>query len=246
MKMNLITMVQSVLNSMGGDKVNSIDDTPRSTEIAIEAKNVFYDLVHSQEWAHLHLETQLTGLGDTSKPSHMLIPESVAEIYKLKYDVSLTGATNTTYRDIIYKLPNEFLDHVYNRDSSASNIKTVTTDNSVKLFILNDTAPTYWTSFDDEYIVFDSFDSAVDTTLQTSKSVITAYKEPTWTHSDTFIPDLPSSKFPLFLSELTNACHIYYLQQGSQVDSRRSLRQRAMQNNDSRSNTKRKHNFGRK
>lgn len=245
--MNLITMVQSVLNSMNADNVNSIDDTPRSTQVALEAKNVFYDLVHQpNEWDHLKSKDQLIGLGDTDKPTHTQLPENVSEMYCVKYDVSALGATRTNFKDIVYKTPKEFLDLTYNRDSSASNVQTVTTDDSVKLYIFNDKAPTYWTSFDDEYIVFDSFDNTVDSTIQENKTVILVYREPSWTHSDSFIPDLPADKFPLFLAELTSVCHIYFNQQQSPVDSRRSLRQRASQNNDSRTNTKERHNFGRK
>lgn len=247
-KMNLLTIVQSVLNSMTADNVNSIDDTPLSSQVALEAKNVFYELIESrsQGWPHLRIETRLEGLGDTTKPTHMRIPEAVSEVYFLKYDVSKTGDSYTTIRDTKYLHPKDFLDHVYDRNSSNSNVETVTTSEGVKLFIINDAAPTYWTSFDDEYIIFDSFDNTVDTTLQGSKSVIGAYRQPSWTHSDTFTPDLPSDIFPLYLAELTNVSHIYFNQQQSIVDTKRVLRQRALQNNDSRANGERKYNFGRK
>jgi hypothetical protein len=233
---------------MTGDQINSIDDTPLSSQIAIEAKNVYYDLITSKPggWPHLQIETQLEGLGLTTRPTHMRIPEMVNEVYFIKYDASLTGATTITYKDVLYKSPKDFLDYVHARDSSADNIDIVTTVQNVKLFIINDQAPTYWTSFDDEYIVFDSYDSEVDSSLQTAKSVIGASKEPTWTHSDTFIPDLPSGQFPLFLAELTSVSHIYFAQQQSIVDGKRALRQRAVNNNDTRSNGEKRHNFGRK
>jgi len=247
-KMNLVTLVQSVLNSMTGDQINSIDDTPLASQIALEAKNVYYDLIESRKdgWPHLRLETQLEGLGDTSQPTHMRIPEAVSEVYFIKYDVSESGDTKTTFKDLIYRSPKDFMDYLYTRDSSASNVDTVTTGNGVKLFIYNDTAPTYWTSFDDEFIIFDSYDGEVDSSAQSSKSVIGASKEPTWTHSDTFVPDLPSNQFPLFLAELTSVSHVYFAQQQSIVDTKRSLRHRAVKNNDTRSNGESKLSFGRK
>jgi len=50
-------------------------------------------------------------------------------------------------------------------------------------------------------VVFDSYDIAVDDTLQESKVQAQGYVFPLWTTSDSFIPDLPEEAFTLLLEE---------------------------------------------
>jgi len=71
----------------------------------------------------------------------------------------------------------------------------------VELMILNDRPPNKYTSFDDNTVVFDSFDNAVETTIQQSKVQARAVSAPSWTHEDTFIPKLPDEAFTLLLEE---------------------------------------------
>jgi hypothetical protein len=76
----------------------------------------------------------------------------------------------------------------------------------VPLFITNNAAPSYWTSFDDKHIVFDSYNADVDTTLQSSKCYCYGEREPEWTSTDEFIPDIPAKMFPYFVSETKSMC----------------------------------------
>mgnify|MGYP000149502562 CR=1 FL=1 len=56
--------------------------------------------------------------------------------------------------------------------------------------------PSFYTSFDDEHIVMDSYKSSVETTLQNSKTQAYGVVYPTFTISDTFTPDLDDTLFP--------------------------------------------------
>ena len=95
-----------------------------------------------------------------------------------------------------YLGPLEFLSLILPRglNSSDTNITEVTSP--VKLYIYNDRAPVYWTSFDDEYIILDAYNSDLENTLQASKTEVLAYKEPTFSVTDGHYPDLPSKQFP--------------------------------------------------
>ena len=87
------------------------------------------------------------------------------------------------------------------RDSTDANTTTITTTGGVPLFIETDKQPEFYTIIGDKTIITDSYDSAVDTTLQGSKTVGAGMKTPTFTVSDSFTPDIDANLFPFLLAE---------------------------------------------
>jgi len=77
---------------------------------------------------------------------------------------------------------------------------------SAKLYIRNDKNPRYYTSFDDQYIICDSYDASVDTTLQTNKTRCWGTVTPTFSLTDDFVPDIDEVLFPYLLAEAKSAC----------------------------------------
>lgn len=204
--MTLLEMVQDILNSMDSDNVNSITDTIESTQVADTLKTVYYNLLVHRDWEHLKTLTTLEQVGDTTQPTRIKIPDNVYRIESLKYNTRISTDTTDKYVELIYMLPQDFLNLCLGRNSADSNVLTTTTENSIKLYIINDRIPTYWTSFDNKYIYFDSYHSTTDTTIQASKSLIYAIREPVWTASNTFVPDMPSQLFPLLLETARKTC----------------------------------------
>jgi hypothetical protein len=97
---------------------------------------------------------------------------------------------------------------VNNRDSTKDNVDTILDINGVELLIFTDRHPEYFTSFDDEYLVFDSYQIDVDSALQNSKTQMIAYSVPSWSQVDSFIPDIPIDAFPLLLAEAKSRCFV--------------------------------------
>lgn len=220
----LLEMTQRVLDAMNHDNVNSISDTIESTQIAKEARTVYYELMDRDDWPHLLQAIPLESVSDTSKPNFLKIPEEVTRIDVIRYETTQSTDTARSFDVIEYLKPNEFLEHVLQNRSDQDNVTTVTNSNNVPMFIRNDTRPYYWTTFDDEYIIFDAYDSAVDDTMQASKSIVQGKVIPTWTHSDSFVPDLPDHMFSLMLAELTAAAFTYWKQGASVKDEARAAR----------------------
>jgi len=156
----------------------------------------------------------------------MKIPVDTSEIYWIKYDKQTTTDTRTKVSEVSYLSPEDFLALVDQRISSNSNIESISSFNSVPLLIKNDVAPACWTSFDDEYIIFDIYDSVVDSTLQSSKSQVFSYKEAAWSSVDEFVPDLPSKTFPFLLAEAKSVCSLEIRQMQNTAADRQSRRQR--------------------
>lgn len=223
-KLTLLQITNSILSSMDSDEINSIDDTEESLQVARVVEEIYFEIISQKDWPHLKLIRELDGLSDSTKPNFLQLPAGVSEIRKIKYDTSELGATDVSISDISYKDPESFINLVHQRRSSDTSVQTVTTDEGVPLFIINDTAPKCWTSFDEVFIVFDSFDSTVEATLQGSKSIVFAVRIPLFSQTDTHVPDLPESMFPLLLSEAKRSCHLYFKQQDSLMDAKRSVR----------------------
>lgn len=196
--MTLLEMVQDILNDMDSDPANSIDDTVESGQVAQIVKTAYFKLVTSRDdWPFLRTLTQLTGLGDTSHPTKMRIPTGMNKIYWLKYNK----------KDVSYLEPKEFKDLLDKRTERAD---VVDADG----YGLN-VDPSYWTSYDDDYIFFDSYDSDADSTLQQSKSSCYGILVPSWTHSDSFTPTLPAKMFPTLLADAKGTAFLALKQQGN-------------------------------
>lgn len=223
-KLTLLEIVQSTLASMASDQVNSITGSDEALVVAEIAKDTYYEILSRDDWPFLKKVRTLDAYGSTTYPTFMKSPVPVAYIKNIRYNTRKSSDTFDKYSEIQYFEPDEFLDRIYSRTSSNTNTTTLTTPDGIKLYIINNQPPSFYTSFDDEVIVFDAYDSSVDATLQASKSTCITVEVPNWTSSDTFTPELPHQMFPMFLAEVKAAAHQYLKQQGSPTDAKRALR----------------------
>lgn len=201
MKMTLLELTQDILNDMDGDEVNSIDDTFESAQVAQIIKSTFFAMVSNRNWAHLRQAIQIEPSGDSALPTHMIVQQDIKELCFINYNKIKADETRKVYKPVKYLEPDDFLRVINRRDNTAENIDVITDPTGVELLIKNDFAPTYYTSFDDTMIVFDSYDIEVDTTLQQSKIQSQAYIMPEWVMDDDHIPDLPSEAFTALQEE---------------------------------------------
>ena len=225
MKMSLLEIVQDILSDLDADEVNSISDTVESTQVAQIVKTCYFEMLTNRNWPHTRKLTQLESIGDTLKPNYLRLPDSLKELVSIKYDVRKLVGDKIQMTDLTYKEPDAFLRYVSNRDSSKSNVTTVTDFSGTKLLIVNDTAPTFWTSFDDVYIITDSYNSGLESTLQESKTQCLAYIYPSWTKQDDFIPDLPIDAFSALLEEAKSTAFITLKQMANQKAEQKASRQ---------------------
>lgn len=225
-KMTLLEIVQNILTAMESDYANSIGDSTESAEVADVVKETFFDIVNNVLDLPEHKQLiNLTGLGDTTHPNYLKLPDNVKSIEWFKYNKETTTDTDLNYGDVRYLEPAEFLVRVNSRRESDTNIVPYTDFGAGTILVQNDKHPELWTSFDDLYIVCDSFDNTVDNTLQQSKSLCYGITEPTWTHEDTFVPDLDAAFFPLLLEEAKSACFINFKQVTNVKSEQRARRQ---------------------
>lgn len=208
-KSTLLDLVQDILGELNSDEVNSISDTTEATTVAGIIRRVYRDIVSEQDVPSKMDIVNLTGLSDTSRPNIMQIPENVSRILWIKYDNRVDVAADRAYADIPYKDPLDFIAYVNARpDTDTTNYQVVQWSINMPLTIYKYAGPTCWTSFDDEYVVFDSFNIDVDSSLQASKSIAQVYKQPSLTLTDTAEVDLPENLESLLWHEAFNRASI--------------------------------------
>jgi hypothetical protein len=207
MKRTLLDMVQSILSDMDGEDVNSITDSIEAQQIASVIEDTYYNIISVNDKPEYWELYNLVSLSDSSRPTHFRYSsEDVDEIKSLRllrYDISETSGV-IKYKEIPYCEPIDFIERMpYN---SSNTVRVYDKNAATSLFIRNDTMPSRYTSFDDEHIVVDSYKATVESTLQASKTQAFVFKIPSFTISDTFVPDMEDHKRPYLLAEAKSTC----------------------------------------
>jgi hypothetical protein len=197
-KTTLLEIVQGILSEADGDEVNNISDTVESDQVSRVVQSEFLTIVDEFDLKTAETLTQLDAT-TSATPTQMTRPEGFHSIEKIWYDKRTTSGGDPDFKEVYFKDPEEFLELTMRRTASDTNVTTQTLGNSsYALQIINDAAPTYWTileGYDD--IVFDSYDSGLDTNLQASKSLAKGVQRPTLTLANASVPDLPQNLMSL-------------------------------------------------
>lgn len=226
-KMTLLDMVQDILSEMLSDSVNSISDTEEAGVVAGIIRNTFFQLSNDRLWPTQYSLFKLTPSADSNRPTHMRIEDDVAELQWVKYDCRVSVDSPIKYLDIEYMPPGDFLSLVMSRQADAPDTAVVMDYSGTPLIIKTNTAPTYYTTFDDKHLVFDSYNSAVDSTLQHSKTQAYGAKEPSFLMEDDFVPELPSKAFPYLLAEAKSTAMLTVKEVFNQKTEQAAARQKA-------------------
>ena len=200
-KMTLLEIVQDIMNDMDSDEVNSISDTEESVQVAQIVKTTYFEMIGRRDWPHLSKFTTLNSLGDSTKPTHLGTPDNLIRLDWFKYNKKKTGDTRNRFSDVSYLYPDQFIAKTNDRNLDETNVIEVTDYDGAKFQVLNDRQPTYYTSFDDKFIIMDSYDASLESTVQAVNTQAKIYTIPSWTVDDGFVPDLPMEAFPAFLAE---------------------------------------------
>lgn len=206
--MTLLEIVQATLSAMNSDEVNSIDESAESLQVVDIVRDCYYYMVTDKDWPFQKIKSSLTGLADTDNPTKMRIPTTMEAIEWIKYNK----------KDVIYKTPKEFQDLLDGREEETGVI-------DADGYVLN-RDPVYWTTYDDDYIWFDGYDSDTDSTLQESKSVVYGTAVATFTATDDLVLPIPSKLFPTFLAEVKAEAFLQLKQEVNQRQERKAKRGR--------------------
>lgn len=208
MKLTLLYCVQSYLRRTGGFYVDSIFETDESQDAAGIAEEVFYEMY--QEYHNIlsiQKERTLHGVSDPDKPNYLLIPSEIQKIdrSKIYYNISEDGGVK--YHLVEYLTPNEFLEKTYSRASGATNTEIVEGFDRTKMVVENNKFPSFCTSFDGQYLTFDSYNKEFDTTLHESKTKVVSTEMPSFLIDDDFIIPVPEHLSSTYLNMFNAECY---------------------------------------
>lgn len=222
----LLEIVQSTLGSMDSDLVSTFGETVESEQIAITAQEQFLELATYQRIPQFEKLTQLVGLSDNTKATVMSIPVGATDVKDIRYKTTSSNG-KVQYREINYLPKEEFLSRALDLYVSDSNVAENVLPDGVRIPYRNDKGPEFWTTFDDETLVFDSIDTVIqgDTTLHENNSLVLAYIIPDFTMDDSFIPDVPLKMYPQYMNMIKELNSYEQRQISNEVRTRKSERQ---------------------
>lgn len=214
--MTLLEIVQATLSAMDSDEVNDIDESSESLQVVDIVRDCYFYFIAERDWPFQKTLSNMTGLGDTNNPTKMRIPTGMDTIEWIKYNK----------KNVKYVTPKEFQDLLDGREAVTGAV------NSDGYVINRD--PEYWTTYDDDYVWFDGYDSTTDSTLQQSKSVVYGVETPTFTASNTHVLAIPDKMFPTFLAEVKAEAFLQLKQQANPRQERKAKRGRDKMQKDAR------------
>lgn len=225
MKMTLLEIVRDILNDMDSDDVNSISDTVEAMQVAQIVKTCYQEITSNRNWPHQKKLIEAEASGTLERPTHIRLPKNVKELEVFRYNANKTDdPTKMQYKEVWYREPDEFL-RITSTMGSSPYSRVVRDLNNTPIVIRTNQAPTYWTTFDDTHLVCNSYDSAVDDTLQRSKTQILVYTNPEWVHTDDAIPDLPEEAFAALLAEAKSTAFFSLKQMANEKAEQKATRQ---------------------
>ena len=199
MKTTLLRIVRSILSDMDSEDVTSITDTVEAQQIASVVEDTYFNIIAARDIPEHRRLLSLVALGDTAKPTHFKYPTDTKKIIRLEYNVGTVA--NKDFKELKYVDPLVFLDRM-----SEDDVLVETFEGNVDIYVANDRDPSYYTSFDDEYVIVDAYDVAEETSLQAAKTRAWGSVYPTFSQTDSFEPDLDNTLMPLLLAEAKSTC----------------------------------------
>jgi len=176
--MLFLDMVNKVLSAIDSQSVSSIDDSDESEQVANIVQRAYDEILYMRNWAFLQTEGTLKPA--YTEPNHMVVPDDCLSLIRVKYKK----------KSIAYISPNDFRDLIDSRDTASVNV------NSNGIY--TDRDPRFYTSFDDETLIFDSYDDNYANLLETFSYSLYS-RMPLEINSDQDEFDLPLRFQPILL-----------------------------------------------
>lgn len=222
MARTLLYTVQRVMEKLNLDPVNAISDSEDALLVSREAETTFYDMLTRGEWKQNLELLKVESVSDLNSPTVLRLPDNVSTIKSVRYDCTYPDK-NKDIRVIEWRSPEEFLTKSYSLNTDMDNVQGCEVSGHT-VFVENNRMPLYYTSFDNEYLVFDAYVKDIEDTLNAAKTTCYGETTPSWLEEDTFVIPLQDNLYPLFLATLTSACSMYLNSEISQEDERRAAR----------------------
>jgi hypothetical protein len=190
---------------MDSEEINSINDTVEAQQVVDIIKTTYDDIIARTGPQIFKKPFNLVSLSNPAWPTLMVKPDNVSDIEWIKYDKRLVTETIPNWEHVNFIPFDNFINYAQQNNTDQANVGVMTLPMtggfSMDVPYTNNRAPSCWTTFDDISILFDSYDSAIDDTLQSIKTLCYGSRNLTFQKLDSFVPELADDQFPLLLNE---------------------------------------------
>lgn len=211
MRYTLLKMTQLILSAMDSDEVNSIHDTTEAQQVVDVIESVYNDIVATVDFPDHWDFFELEQVGGMASPTLMKLPENCSQLEWVQYDREDLVSTKIDYQVVQPMNRKDFFDRMRSLDSNQDNVfeyeYTVGTG-TFKVLGYNNRAPMYYTTTDDNRLIFDSYDSSIAQTIVSNKTKAYGQLFPVFIRSDDFIPELSPRQFTLLFNEAKSTCFV--------------------------------------
>lgn len=208
-KRTLLQLVQDLSASINGDEVDTLTESVEVMDIVTFLRLAFDEVISRRDWEFLKnrpVTCSARSVGD-AQINRLKIPTNVSRVnLTVKYRTP-NDDTDSKFKTLKYLSPLEFLEVVLAPNEPDTNVSVITNTEGVEMLIYNDRAPTYYTSFDEEYLWFDSYDATEGAGVVAADTIIIADVIPTmdWTEPTATLP-VPEQMEQLIFNEALLLC----------------------------------------
>lgn len=236
--MTLIELVQSLLASMESDEVDSINDTVEGYNVALLCRDVFYDACTDLALDEQDRTVHLVSAANINTPTLFTVPPNVTKLYWVKYNQSDPLDINPTFplfMTVQYVCFPDFLTNqqALRQDTLASAGGDVAeqtivdkSGNSFPIPYRTNAFPQFYTTFDNNSVLFDSYRQDIESTMQSSNTLCAARIFPEFQLADTFVPPFDSNQFAYYRNKCKVQAFAEFKQMPHQVAIENTKRQK--------------------
>lgn len=218
-KKTVLDFVKLIGQAISSDEIDELDESTEVTDIQSILQQTFEEIISRKSWKFLKDRPLQLDERTSDMKCNLTIPPQVTRIQCLKY-VDVNGK----HTELDFLEPCDFVTMTYERNPDRDDIDTINNADGVPLYIINDKPPRYWTSFDEEEVTLDAYESSKSDGVVYTDSVIIATVVPVvdWTDEAATLP-VPERMEILILNEAKASAN-YQLRQTSDPRSERIAR----------------------
>ncbi len=206
-KRTILKLIQDLGAGIGSDEIDTLDETIEASDIMTILEQTYQEVLNRKTWEFMKGHIRQLDVNATYA-NVLSIPEDVILIKKITYR-DATGK----FVDVQYLSAEEFMMIVQARNTDNANTEAINNADGVAIHVRTDTAPSYWTSFDEVTVTFDSYDSSVAIENLATDSVIISDVMPVTDFTDPAgVLNIPERMETLVFNEALSTCN-YRLRQ---------------------------------
>jgi hypothetical protein len=193
-KPQLIELVQDILSEADSDNVSQLSDTVESEQCARIIRDAFRTIVDVYD-VKLSDQIQQLDATSTTTPAAMTRPAGMYNIQSVRYDQVQSIGGDPIFQNVPYVTAEDFINRTSNRTLSDTTTQAMVIEGH-SVLIKNDRAPTCFTILGGyDTLVFDAVNLALETNLQSSKSIVYGTIKPELSLTTGATIDLPEGLF---------------------------------------------------